>query len=199
MFLDDIYAMYESEEDKDLKDAEKLDNGDDDFEVKECTNEEDDIYSEKCCKEEDEEEFIERCYKEEDDEDLFEGCYKEEDDEEVDVSDDEVSDIEEAMIFDDSFELFESVCGPFECNTSNSVDDIDKYLNDRDVYSSSTTDEVDDMIDGSLHGEGSDEIVPDSVDILGTNTDDFDYTCSYKEEEGEDEDIEELEDEDVLA
>lgn len=154
-------------DDKDIKDAEKMTDDSTDVDISEDVE---DIFDEGCGKKEtvdiddDGKEVVKekKVCKEGDDED--------------DMDDDDIEDVEESLIFDDdSYELYESVCGPFECNTSAQIDDIDSYVDDRERIFSSTTDEVDDIIDGLLSGEGADEIVPDSVDILGTNTDDFTF------------------------
>lgn len=159
-------------DDKDIKDAEKMTDDSTDVDISE---EVEDIFDEGCGKKEtvdiddDGKEVVKekKVCKEGDDE---------EDDVDDDMDEDDIEDVEESIIFDDdSYELYESVCGPFECNTSAQIDDIDSYVDDRERMFSSTTDEVDDIIDGHLSGEGADEIVPDSVDILGTNTDDFTF------------------------
>ena len=159
-------------DDKDIKDAEKMTDDSTDVDISE---EVEDIFDEGCGKKEtvdiddDGKEVVKekKVCKEGDDE---------EDDVDDDMDEDDIEDVEESLIFDDdSYELYESVCGPFECNTSAQIDDIDSYVDDRERIFSSTTDEVDDIIDGHLSGEGADEIVPDSVDILGTNTDDFTF------------------------
>ena len=159
-------------DDKDIKDAEKMTDDSTDVDISE---EVEDIFDEGCGKKEtvdiddDGKEVVKekKVCKEGDDE---------EDDVDDDMDEDDIEDVEESLIFDDdSYELYESVCGPFECNTSAQIDDIDNYVDDRERFFSSTTDEVDDIIDGHLSGEGADEIVPDSVDILGTNTDDFTF------------------------
>ena len=161
-------------DDKDIKDAEKMTDDSTDVDISE---EVEDIFDEGCGKKEtvDIDDDGKEVVKEK-------KVCKEGDDEEDDVDDDDdmdeddIEDVEESLIFDDdSYELYESVCGPFECNTSTQIDDIDSYVDDRERMFSSTTDEVDDIIDGHLSGEGADEIVPDSVDILGTNTDDFTF------------------------
>ena len=158
-------------DDKDIKDAEKMTDDSTDVDISEDVE---DIFDEGCGKKEtvdiddDGKEVVKekKVCKEGDDEDDIED----------DMDDDDIEDVEESLIFDDdSYELYESVCGPFECNTSAQIDDIDSYVDDRERFFSSTTDEVDDIIDGHLSGEGADEIVPDSVDILGTNTDDFTF------------------------
>lgn len=158
-------------DDKDIKDAEKMTDDSTDVDISE---EVEDIFDEGCGKKEtvdiddDGKEVVKekKVCKEGDDEDDIDD----------DMDDDDIEDVEESLIFDDdSYELYESVCGPFECNTSAQIDDIDSYVDDRERFFSSTTDEVDDIIDGHLSGEGADEIVPDSVDILGTNTDDFTF------------------------
>lgn len=158
-------------DDKDIKDAEKMTDDSTDVDISE---EVEDIFDEGCGKKEtvdiddDGKEVVKekKVCKEGDDED----------DVDDDMDDDDIEDVEESLIFDDdSYGLYESVCGPFECNTSAQIDDIDNYVDDRERFFSSTTDEVDDIIDGHLSGEGADEIVPDSVDILGTNTDDFTF------------------------
>lgn len=158
-------------DDKDIKDAEKMTDDSTDVDISEDVE---DIFDEGCGKKEtvdiddDGKEVVKekKVCKEEDDEDDIDD----------DMDDDDIEDVEESLIFDDdSYELYESVCGPFECNTSAQIDDIDSYVDDRERFFSSTTDEVDDIIDGHLSGEGADEIVPDSVDILGTNTDDFTF------------------------
>ena len=158
-------------EDKDIKDAEKMTDDSTDVDISEDVE---DIFDEGCGKKEtvdiddDGKEVVKekKVCKEGDDEDDIDD----------DMDDDDIEDVEESLIFDDdSYELYESVCGPFECNTSAQIDDIDSYVDDRERIFSSTTDEVDDIIDGLLSGEGADEIVPDSVDILGTNTDDFTF------------------------
>ena len=85
-----------------------------------------------------------------------------------------------------------------ECNSSAPIDDIDKYVDDRDSFFCSTTDEVDDIIDDKLTGEGSEEVVPDSVDRLGSNTDDF--TVKDEEDEIDDEPEDFIDDEeDIFA
>ena len=159
-------------DDKDIKDAEKMTDDSTDVDISEDVE---DIFDEGCGKKEtvdiddDGKEVVKekKVCKEGDDE---------EDDVDDDMDEDDIEDVEESLIFDDdSYELYESVCGPFECNTSAQIDDIDSYVDDRERFFSSTTDEVDDIIDGHLSGEGADEIVPDSVDILGTNTDDFTF------------------------
>ena len=159
-------------DDKDIKDTEKMTDDSTDVDISEDVE---DIFDEGCGKKEtvdiddDGKEVVKekKVCKEGDDE---------EDDVDDDMDDDDIEDVEESLIFDDdSYELYESVCGPFECNTSAQIDDIDSYVDDRERIFSSTTDEVDDIIDGLLSGEGADEIVPDSVDILGTNTDDFTF------------------------
>lgn len=158
-------------DDKDIKDAEKMTDDSTDVDISEDVE---DIFDEGCGKKEtvdiddDGKEVVKekKVCKEGDDEDDIDD----------DMDDDDIEDVEESLIFDDdSYELYESVCGPFECNTSAQIDDIDSYVDDRERFFSSTTDEVDDIIDGHLSGEGVDEIVPDSVDILGTNTDDFTF------------------------
>ena len=158
-------------DDKDIKDTEKMTDDSTDVDISEDVE---DIFDEGCGKKEtvdiddDGKEVVKekKVCKEEDDEDDIDD----------DMDDDDIEDVEESLIFDDdSYELYESVCGPFECNTSAQIDDIDSYVDDRERFFSSTTDEVDDIIDGHLSGEGADEIVPDSVDILGTNTDDFTF------------------------
>lgn len=158
-------------DDKDIKDAEKMTDDSTDVDISEDVE---DIFDEGCGKKEtvdiddDGKEVVKekKVCKEGDDEDDIDD----------DMDDDDIEDVEESLIFDDdSYELYESVCGPFECNTSAQIDDIDSYVDDRERFFSSTTDEVDDIIDGHLSGEGADEIVPDSVDILGTNTDDFTF------------------------
>ena len=158
-------------DDKDIKDAEKMTDDSTDVDISEDVE---DIFDEGCGKKEtvdiddDGKEVVKekKVCKEGDDEDDIDD----------DMDDDDIEDVEESLIFDDdSYELYESVCGPFECNTSAQIDDIDSYVDDRERIFSSTTDEVDDIIDGHLSGEGADEIVPDSVDILGTNTDDFTF------------------------
>ena len=158
-------------DDKDIKDAEKMTDDSTDVDISEDVE---DIFDEGCGKKEtvdiddDGKEVVKekKVCKEGDDEDDIDD----------DMDDDDIEDVEESLIFDDdSYELYESVCGPFECNTSAQIDDIDSYVDDRERIFSSTTDEVDDIIDGLLSGEGADEIVPDSVDILGTNTDDFTF------------------------
>lgn len=158
-------------DDKDIKDAEKMTDDSTDVDISEDVE---DIFDEGCGKKEtvdiddDGKEVVKekKVCKEGDDEDDIDD----------DMDDDDIEDVEESLIFDDdSYELYESVCGPFECNTSAQIDDIDSYVDDRERFFSSTTDEVDDIIDGLLSGEGADEIVPDSVDILGTNTDDFTF------------------------
>ena len=158
-------------DDKDIKDAEKMTDDSTDVDISEDVE---DIFDEGCGKKEtvdiddDGKEVVKekKVCKEGDDEDDIDD----------DMDDDDIEDVEESIIFDDdSYELYESVCGPFECNTSAQIDDIDSYVDDRERIFSSTTDEVDDIIDGHLSGEGADEIVPDSVDILGTNTDDFTF------------------------
>lgn len=158
-------------DDKDIKDAEKMTDDSTDVDISEDVE---DIFGEGCGKKEtvdiddDGKEVVKekKVCKEGDDEDDIDD----------DMDDDDIEDVEESLIFDDdSYELYESVCGPFECNTSAQIDDIDSYVDDRERFFSSTTDEVDDIIDGHLSGEGADEIVPDSVDILGTNTDDFTF------------------------
>ena len=159
-------------DDKDIKDAEKMTDDSTDVDISEDVE---DIFDEGCGKKEtvdiddDGKEVVKekKVCKEGDDE---------EDDVDDDMDEDDIEDVEESLIFDDdSYGLYESVCGPFECNTSAQIDDIDSYVDDRERIFSSTTDEVDDIIDGLLSGEGADEIVPDSVDILGTNTDDFTF------------------------
>lgn len=159
-------------DDKDIKDAEKMTDDSTDVDISEDVE---DIFDEGCEKKEtvdiddDGKEVVKekKVCKEGDDE---------EDDVDDDMDEDDIEDVEESLIFDDdSYELYESVCGPFECNTSAQIDDIDNYVDDRERFFSSTTDEVDDIIDRHLSGEGADEIVPDSVDILGTNTDDFTF------------------------
>lgn len=159
-------------DDKDIKDAEKMTDDSTDVDISEDVE---DIFDEGCGKKEtvdiddDGKEVVKekKVCKEGDDE---------EDDVDDDMDEDDIEDVEESLIFDDdSYGLYESVCGPFECNTSAQIDDIDSYVDDRERFFSSTTDEVDDIIDGHLSGEGADEIVPDSVDILGTNTDDFTF------------------------
>lgn len=184
-----IFDESEEIKDKDIKDAEKMakDSKEDISTDESYEMEEEDIFAEKCatkegkcatkegkcaskecdCPTSGDKVFKEKkVCKEEDDE--------VDDDEEVEVSDDDVEDVEESLIVDDeAFELYESVCGPFECNSSAPIDDIDKYVDDRDSFFCSTTDEVDDIIDDKLTGEGSEEVVPDSVDRLGSNTDDF--------------------------
>ena len=159
-------------DDKDIKDAEKMTDDSTDVDISEDVE---DIFDEGCGKKEtvdiddDGKEGVKEkkvCKEGED----------EEDDVDDDMDEDDIEDVEESLIFDDdSYGLYESVCGPFECNTSAQIDDIDSYVDDRERIFSSTTDEVDDIIDGLLSGEGADEIVPDSVDILGTNTDDFTF------------------------
>lgn len=185
-----IFDESEEIKDKDIKDAEKMakDSKEDISTDESYEMEEEDIFAEKCatkegkcaskecdCPTSGDKVFKEKkVCKEEDDE--------VDDDEEVEVSDDDVEDVEESLIVDDeAFELYESVCGPFECNSSAPIDDIDKYVDDRDSFFCSTTDEVDDIIDDKLTGEGSEEVVPDSVDRLGSNTDDF----TVKDEEDE--------------
>lgn len=158
-------------DDKDIKDAEKMTDDSTDVDISEDVE---DIFDEGCGKKEtvdiddDGKEVVKekKVCKEGDDEDDIDD----------DMDEDDIEDVEESLIFDDdSYGLYESVCGPFECNTSAQIDDIDSYVDDRERIFSSTTDEVDDIIDGLLSGEGADEIVPDSVDILGTNTDDFTF------------------------
>ena len=158
-------------DDKDIKDAEKMTDDSTDVDISEDVE---DIFDEGCGKKEtvdiddDGKEVVKEkkvCKEGDDEDDIDDG-----------MDDDDIEDVEESLIFDDdSYELYESVCGPFECNTSAQIDDIDSYVDDRERIFSSTTDEVDDIIDGLLSGEGADEIVPDSVDILGTNTDDFTF------------------------
>ena len=155
-------------DDKDIKDAEKMTDDSTDVDISE---EVEDIFDEGCGKKEtvDIDDDGKEVVKEK-------KVCKEGDDVDDDMDEDDIEDVEESLIFDDdSYELYESVCGPFECNTSAQIDDIDSYVDDRERIFSSTTDEVDDIIDGHLSGEGADEIVPDSVDILGTNTDDFTF------------------------
>lgn len=209
-----IFDESEEIKDKDIKDAEKMakDSKEDISTDESYEMEEEDIFAEKCatkegkcatkegkcaskecdCPTSGDKVFKEKkVCKEEDDE--------VDDDEEVEVSDDDVEDVEESLIVDDeAFELYESVCGPFECNSSAPVDDIDKYVDDRDSFFCSTTDEVDDIIDDKLTGEGSEEVVPDSVDRLGSNTDDF--TVKDEEDEIDDEPEDFIDDEeDIFA
>lgn len=209
-----IFDESEEIKDNDIKDAEKMakDSKEDISTDESYEMEEEDIFAEKCatkegkcatkegkcaskecdCPTSGDKVFKEKkVCKEEDDE--------VDDDEEVEVSDDDVEDVEESLIVDDeAFELYESVCGPFECNSSAPIDDIDKYVDDRDSFFCSTTDEVDDIIDDKLTGEGSEEVVPDSVDRLGSNTDDF--TVKDEEDEIDDEPEDFIDDEeDVFA
>jgi len=209
-----IFDESEEIKDKDIKDAEKMakDSKEDISTDESYEMEEEDIFAEKCatkegkcatkegkcaskecdCPTSGDKVFKEKkVCKEEDDE--------VDDDEEVEVSDDDVEDVEESLIVDDeAFELYESVCGPFECNSSAPIDDIDKYVDDRDSFFCSTTDEVDDIIDDKLTGEGSEEVVPDSVDRLGSNTDDF--TVKDEEDEIDDEPEDFIDDEeDIFA
>lgn len=209
-----IFDESEEIKDNDIKDAEKMakDSKEDISTDESYEMEEEDIFAEKCatkegkcatkegkcaskecdCPTSGDKVFKEKkVCKEEDDE--------VDDDEEVEVSDDDVEDVEESLIVDDeAFELYESVCGPFECNSSAPIDDIDKYVDDRDSFFCSTTDEVDDIIDDKLTGEGSEEVVPDSVDRLGSNTDDF--TVKDEEDEIDDEPEDFIDDEeDIFA
>lgn len=209
-----IFDESEEIKDKDIKDAEKMakDSKEDISTDESYEMEEEDIFAEKCatkegkcatkegkcaskecdCPTSGDKVFKEKkVCKEEDDE--------VDDDEEVEVSDDDVEDVEESLIVDDeAFELYESVCGPFECNSSAPIDDIDKYVDDRDSFFCSTTDEVDNIIDDKLTGEGSEEVVPDSVDRLGSNTDDF--TVKDEEDEIDDEPEDFIDDEeDIFA
>ena len=209
-----IFDESEEIKDKDIKDAEKMakDSKEDISTDESYEMEEEDIFAEKCatkegkcatkegkcaskecdCPTSGDKVFKEKkVCKEEDDE--------VDDDEEVEVSDDDVEDVEESLIVDDeAFELYESVCGPFECSSSAPIDDIDKYVDDRDSFFCSTTDEVDDIIDDKLTGEGSKEVVPDSVDRLGSNTDDF--TVKDEEDEIDDEPEDFIDDEeDIFA
>lgn len=209
-----IFDESEEIKDKGIKDAEKMakDSKEDISTDESYEMEEEDIFAEKCatkegkcatkegkcaskecdCPTSGDKVFKEKkVCKEEDDE--------VDDDEEVEVSDDDVEDVEESLIVDDeAFELYESVCGPFECNSSAPIDDIDKYVDDRDSFFCSTTDEVDDIIDDKLTGEGSEEVVPDSVDRLGSNTDDF--TVKDEEDEIDDEPEDFIDDEeDIFA
>lgn len=209
-----IFDESEEIKDKDIKDAEKMakDSKEDISTDESYEMEEEDIFAEKCatkegkcatkegkcaskecdCPTSGDKVFKEKkVCKEEDDE--------VDDDEEVEVSDDDVEDVEESLIVDDeAFELYESVCGPFECNSSAPIDDIDKYVDDRDSFFCSTTDEVDDIIDDKLTGEGSEEVVPDSVNRLGSNTDDF--TVKDEEDEIDDEPEDFIDDEeDIFA
>lgn len=209
-----IFDESEEIKDNDIKDAEKMakDSKEDISTDESYEMEEEDIFAEKCatkegkcatkegkcaskecdCPTSGDKVFKEKkVCKEEDDE--------VDDDEEVEVSDDDVEDVEESLIVDDeAFELYESVCGPFECNSSAPIDDIDKYVDNRDSFFCSTTDEVDDIIDDKLTGEGSEEVVPDSVDRLGSNTDDF--TVKDEEDEIDDEPEDFIDDEeDIFA
>lgn len=209
-----IFDESEEIKDNDIKDAEKMakDSKEDISTDESYEMEEEDIFAEKCatkegkcatkegkcaskecdCPTSGDKVFKEKkVCKEEDDE--------VDDDEEVEVSDDDVEDVEESLIVDDeAFELYESVCGPFECNSSAPIDDIDKYVDDRDSFFCSTTDEVDDIIDDKLTGECSEEVVPDSVDRLGSNTDDF--TVKDEEDEIDDEPEDFIDDEeDIFA
>lgn len=221
-----IFDESEEIKDKDIKDAEKMaKDSKEDIPTNESYEMEEDIFAEKCatkegdCSTEDDDETVEekcatkegKCASKECDcptsgDKVFKEkkvCKEEDDevddDEEVEVSDDDVEDVEESLIVDDeAFELYESVCGPFECSSSAPIDDIDKYVDDRDSFFCSTTDEVDDIIDDKLTGEGSEEVVPDSVDRLGSNTDDF--TVKDEEDEIDDEPEDFIDDEeDIFA
>lgn len=221
-----IFDESEEIKDNDIKDAEKMaKDSKEDIPTDESYEMEEDIFAEKCatkegdCSTEDDDETVEekcatkegKCASKECDcptsgDKVFKEkkvCKEEDDevddDEEVEVSDDDVEDVEESLIVDDeAFELYESVCGPFECNSSTPIDDIDKYVDDRDSFFCSTTDEVDDIIDDKLTGEGSEEVVPDSVDRLGSNTDDF--TVKDEEDEIDDEPEDFIDDEeDIFA
>lgn len=221
-----IFDESEEIKDKDIKDAEKMaKDSKEDIPTDESYEMEEDIFAEKCatkegdCSTEDDDETVEekcatkegKCASKECDcptsgDKVFKEkkvCKEEDDevddDEEVEVSDDDVEDVEESLIVDDeAFELYESVCGPFECSSSAPIDDIDKYVDDRDSFFCSTTDEVDDIIDDKLTGEGSEEVVPDSVDRLGSNTDDF--TVKDEEDEIDDEPEDFIDDEeDIFA
>ena len=221
-----IFDESEEIKDKDIKDAEKMaKDSKEDIPTDESYEMEEDIFAEKCatkegdCSTEDDDETVEekcatkegKCASKECDcpasgDKVFKEkkvCKEEDDevddDEEVEVSDDDVEDVEESLIVDDeAFELYESVCGPFECNSSAPIDDIDKYVDDRDSFFCSTTDEVDDIIDDKLTGEGSEEVVPDSVDRLGSNMDDF--TVKDEEDEIDDEPEDFIDDEeDIFA
>lgn len=209
-----IFDESEEIKDKDIKDAEKMakDSKEDISTDESYEMEEEDIFAEKCatkegkcatkegkcaskecdCPTSGDKVFKEKKVCKEEDDEI-------DDDEEVEVSDDDVEDVEESLIVDDeAFELYESVCGPFECNSSAPIDDIDKYVDDRDSFFCSTTDEVDDIIDDKLTGEGSEEVVPDSVDRLGSNTDDF--TVKDEEDEIDDEPEDFIDDEeDIFA
>lgn len=205
-----IFDESEEIKDKDIKDAEKMakDSKEDILTDESYEMEEEDIFAEKCATKEGKCATKEgKCASKECDcptsgDKVFKEkkvCKEEDDDEEVEVSDDDVEDVEESLIVDDeAFELYESVCGPFECNSSAPIDDIDKYVDDRDSFFCSTTDEVDDIIDDKLTGEGSEEVVPDSVDRLGSNTDDF--TVKDEEDEIDDEPEDFIDDEeDIFA
>lgn len=220
-----IFDESEEIKDKDIKDAEKMaKDSKEDIPTDESYEMEEDIFAEKCatkegdCSTEDDDETVEekcatkegKCASKECDcptsgDKVFKEkkvCKEDDeidDDEEVEVSDDDVEDVEESLIVDDeAFELYESVCGPFECNSSAPIDDIDKYVDDRDNFFCSTTGEVDDIIDDKLTGEGSEEVVPDSVDRLGSNTDDF--TVKDEEDEIDDEPEDFIDDEeDIFA
>lgn len=114
------------------------------------------------------------------------------------VDNDEISDdeLEESIIFDDeSFELFESACDQeedkIECQKS--YEDMKK-----DAFAfGATNDQIDGMIDKHL-GQDAPDTVPDNVNILGSNTDDFEYDENNSQDMDDDEDIDiVIDDEDI--
>lgn len=116
------------------------------------------------------------------------------------VVDAEISDeeLEESILFDDdSFDLYESVCGEtddsaeIECHKS--YEDMKK-----DAFAfGATNDQVDGIIDGEL-GQEAPDTVPDNVNILGANTDDFDYDENGSQDMDDDEDIDIVIDDDDI-
>ena len=124
-----------------------------------------------------------------------EACNSSKNTNENNVSDEEV---EESILFDDeSYDLYESVCGQEEqkeeVNCQKSYEDMKK-----DAFAFGVTnDQIDGIIDKHL-GMGAPDTVPDNVNILGTNTDDFEYDEDKSQDMDDDEDIDIVIDDDDI-
>lgn len=113
----------------------------------------------------------------------------------AEISDEE---LKESILFDDdSFDLYESVCG--ETEDSSEIECQKSYEDmKKDAFAfGATNDQVDGMIDGEL-GQSAPDTVPDNVNILGANTDDFDYDESKPQDMDDDEDIDIVIDDDDI-
>lgn len=114
----------------------------------------------------------------------------------MDITDDE---LEESMFFDDAYDVYTSVCEETcegsDCETGDNYEETKK-----DAFAfGPTNDQIDGMIDSEISDFAQDTI-PDNVNILGANTDDFEYNEDEPEDMYDDEDIEiVIDDEDIYG